>query len=69
MGGRYITEEGEQTLERIRMRHEHERGRMLRDLYDVAKADDRMERISHMMIQADNKREFICTDNRGDRRH
>jgi len=57
MGGSYITEEGEETLKRIRMRHEHEQGRKLRDLAEAIEADDRMdrrmERISHMMIQAD----------------
>lgn len=53
MGGSYITEEGAETLKRIRMRHEHEQGRKLRDLADAIEADDRMERISHMMTQAD----------------
>ena len=48
----YITEEGMETLKRIKMRHEHEQGSRLRDLYDVSKVDDRMEKISHMMIQA-----------------
>lgn len=49
----YITEEGMETLKRIKMRHEHEQGRRLRDLCDVSKVDDSMEKISHMMIQAD----------------
>ena len=53
MGDSYITVEGEETLERIKMRHNHEQGRRLRDLYAASKADDRMEKISHMMIQAD----------------
>ena len=55
MGGSYITEEGEETLKRIKMRHEDEleRIRMLALWEAAGLGDERMKEISHMMIQAD----------------